>query len=153
MPNKIKPGLVEELNRKLKEDGIQKVVVGGIVFSGEKEVLLLERLPNEFKDSLVELPSGTIETGESIEDALHREVKEETGLEVLDIIKYVGYFDYLSSSGKKVRQLNFVISVNSDDVKVNPTEHVRFLRVNPNNQEFQLLNISNETKEVILNCL
>lgn len=153
MLNKIDPGLTGEINRKLEEDKIQKVVVGAIIFTGESDVLLLERLPNEFKGSLVELPSGAIETGETIEDALCREVKEETDLDVSDIGKYVGHFDYESSSGKKVRQLNFIVKVYPGEVKVNPKEHTRHLHFNPNGQEFQTLNISKQTKEAVLNSM
>lgn len=153
MPNKIEPSLAGELSRKMKENGIQKVVVGAIIFMRESEVLLLERLPNEFKGSLVELPSGSVDADESIEDALLRETKEETNLDISDIGKYVGHFDYQSSSGKKVRQLNFVVSVYPGEVKVNPAEHTRFLFVNPESQDFQTLNISEETKEAVLSSM
>jgi 8-oxo-dGTP diphosphatase len=54
--------------------------VGGIVFAGEK-VLLVER-GNPPLEGLWSLPGGLVETGERLEDAVVREVLEETGLRV-----------------------------------------------------------------------
>ncbi|MEA3322910.1 MAG: NUDIX hydrolase, partial [Patescibacteria group bacterium] len=110
---KVTTQLINKLSNKLKQDGIGKVVVGAIIFSESGQVLLLERLPSEFKGGLVELPSGNIEAEEGIIEGLGREVDEETALKVAKVIGYVGSFDYYSSSGKKVRQLNFVVTVGS----------------------------------------
>lgn len=147
--NNIDNKLLEELEVKLKEDGIQKVVAGAVVYSSEEKILLLERTPDEFKGGLVELPSGGVDQGESIIEGLVREVKEETGLDVSEINRYLDSFDYQSSSGKKARQFNFVVSVQSGEVKINPSEHSRFHLVNPTSDELQGLNISEKTREII----
>jgi len=60
---------------------------------------------------IFELPSGKIETGEALDVALIREVKEETGLDVVNLREYIGHFDYLSGAGKKSRQFNFAVDV------------------------------------------
>ena len=153
MKNNINKKLLEELSYKSRKDGIEKVVAGAVIFFKDNKILLLERLPNEFKGGLVELPSGNIEADESIINGLKREVKEETDLDVLKVEKYVGFFDYFSSSGKKVRQFNFVSSVSFGKVKINPLEHTRFFCVDPLGKEFKLLNISLETKEAIKKSL
>jgi len=152
MNSKVDQKLLKELNKKLENDGIEKVVVGAVIFLDNK-VLLLERLPDEFKGGLVELPSGTVEFKEAIVDSLKREVKEETDLDILELNRYIDFFDYLSSSGKKVRQFNFVVTVGPGKVQISQLEHSRFLLFDPLGDDFQSLNISAETKEVIQKSL
>lgn len=62
-----------------------------------------------------ELPSGKVEPGEPLGQALIREVKEETGLHVIRIDRYLGEFDYQSGSGKKSRQFNFAVNVTATE--------------------------------------
>lgn len=147
--NNINVKLLEELDNKLKKDGIRKVVVGAVVFFQDGNILLLKRIPEEFRGGTVELPSGVVESGESIIDGLIREVKEETGLEISEIKRYIGSFDYQSSSGKKTRQFNFAISVHSGNVRINSSEHSQFYIVNPAREELHALNISKKTKDII----
>jgi len=56
------------------------VAVGGVVFRGEK-VLLVRRKhpPNQDRWAI---PGGKVEFGETLRDALRREMKEETNLDV-----------------------------------------------------------------------
>ncbi|MEU9685358.1 NUDIX hydrolase [Amycolatopsis japonica] len=92
------------------EAGIQQFVVGAVICSGEA-VLLLRRPNDDFMGGIFELPSGKVAPGESLDSALLREVKEETGLDVTVIRQHLGTFDYTSGSGKASRQFNFVVDV------------------------------------------
>lgn len=113
------------LIEKAKEDGIEKLVVGGVIFNDENKCLILSRKADDFMGGIDEIPSGKLEKGERLFDALIREVKEESNLDVTQIVSYINYFDYLSGSGKKSRQYNFVVKVNNyDDIKL--TEHNEF---------------------------
>ena len=61
--------------------------VGGLVFrtsDAGREILLVERGRNPLK-GYWSLPGGLVETGETLEEALLREVREETGLRVLPV--------------------------------------------------------------------
>ena len=80
------------------------------------------RKPDDFLGGLDELPSGHLEGTETILAGMQREIKEETGMDILRIESYLDYFDYLSASGKKTRQFNFVI-IPKDCSKVVLTEH------------------------------
>lgn len=106
----IEASRLDRLSIFAKSEGVQQLVVGGIVHNDDK-VLLLQRPADDFMGGIFELPSGKVEAGETLNDALIREVKEETGFVVTDIREYIGSFDYASGSGKKCRQFNFAVTV------------------------------------------
>ena len=78
---------------------------------------MLKRTKNDFTGGLIALPSGMVEKDETILSALYREIKEETGLQILSIEKILGTFDYISQSGKKTRQINFKIHTNNTPIQ------------------------------------
>jgi 8-oxo-dGTP diphosphatase len=104
------PSLIEQLTAEAHADGIQQLVVGAVVAEVDT-VLLLHRPADDFMGGIYELPSGKVEPGEVLDQALIREVKEETGLDIESITTYLGSFDYTSGSGKKTRQFNFTVAV------------------------------------------
>ena len=108
------------LLEKGKSDGIIKNVVGGIIIKDNK-FLILRRKSDDFMGGTCELPSGNMESGEDISTALIREIKEESNLDVTSIKYFVNSFDYISCSGKKARQYNFLVEVNDNEIKL--TEH------------------------------
>ena len=110
------------LIEKGKEEGIIKNVVGAIVLNSNNEILIMSRKKDDFMGGIDELPSGNMKSGETIYEALVREVKEETNLNLKGINSYINSFDYISGSGKKARQYNFAITVESTD-NVKLTEH------------------------------
>ncbi|MCA9358096.1 NUDIX domain-containing protein [Candidatus Kaiserbacteria bacterium] len=130
------------------KDGIQKQVVGAIIKLGDK-FLLLEREQSDFMGGLVELPSGTVDDEEDLVTALAREVEEETGLTVRRVLSYVSEFDYMSGSGKKTRQFNFLVETEPGEIRLDPAEHQAFHLVSVKDEEFNTLNISDETRNAL----
>ena len=68
------------------------VGVGAVILDRDK--ILLEKRKNEPSKGKWSVPGGLVELGESVEQAVIREVKEETGLEVyeprlVDVVNYV----------------------------------------------------------------
>lgn len=114
--------LLGDLLRAADADGITKHVVGAVIPDAEGKVLLLHRAADDYLGGLWELPSGGVDEGETLIEALHREVVEETGLTVTAIGAYLGHFDYLSTSGRKTRQFNFTATTHESDT-VMLTEH------------------------------
>ena len=66
------------------------ITVDGVVLVDEEGIVLVKRLNEPFKDFWA-LPGGFVEYGETTEEAVKREVKEETGLEV-EVLKLIGVY-------------------------------------------------------------
>ena len=110
-----------------KKDGIIKNVVGGIIINQNNEFLLMTRKTDDFYGGIDELPSGNMETNETIYEALVREIKEETNLDVEKIENYINSFDYESRSGKKSREYNFSVKVrNTNNIKLSEHEYYKW---------------------------
>ena len=114
--------LYELLIKKGEQEGIVKNVVGAIILNEKNQVLIMSRKTDDFMGGIDELPSGNMEQGENIYEALVREVKEETNLDVVNVKSYIGSFDYIYGSGKKARQYNFVLDVKNIE-NIILTEH------------------------------
>lgn len=117
----ITSSLLDQLTDQAAADNVAQLVVGAVI-RRDNTVLLLRRPSDDFMGGIYELPSGKVEPGETLDAALGREVKEETGLDLTTIETYLGSFDYTSGSGKKSRQFNFAIEVAGTEPVV-PQEH------------------------------
>ncbi len=104
----------------------ERVVVGAMILRVVEyghEVLVLRRAPSEEFGGIEELPSGTVEPGETIETALRREVMEETGILMNYVSSFAFAFAYAARAGRSI-QLNYVVRHGGDDpVRINADEH------------------------------
>jgi 8-oxo-dGTP diphosphatase len=82
------------------------VGVGAIILDGNQ--ILLEKRKNAPSKGKWTVPGGLVELGESMEQAVIREVKEETGLEVYEP-RLVDVVNYISLGEKGAVQYHFVI--------------------------------------------
>lgn len=94
-------------------DGAFRLVVGAVIVR-EGRALLLKREDDDFMGGIYELPSGRVEAGETLSQALRREVEEETGLAIKEVEGFINSFDYESGSGALTRQFNFKVSLTVD---------------------------------------
>lgn len=95
--------------------------VAAAVIVHDGKALLLRRRADDFMGSLWELPSGVVHEGESLEDAITREVAEETALVVRSVGRVLGHFDYRSKRGEPTRQVNVDVAVDVGPIEL--TEH------------------------------
>ena len=92
----------------------------------DEKVLLVRRREDDFLGGIYEFPGGKVEDGEGLADALIREVREETGLRVSGIGRYLGFFDYDSEDGERRRVFNFRVEVH-EPLEIQLKEHDRFV--------------------------
>jgi 8-oxo-dGTP diphosphatase len=106
-----------------------RMAVGAVLrrrIDGDLAILVLKRVARDEYGGLEELPSGGVEPGETLREALVREVWEETGLSIKTAGPFLFDFTYPSRRGVTV-QLNFLVDVPDDlPVRVDPAEHDSF---------------------------
>ena len=111
----------DELRKQASADGITHLVTGvAVVRSGK--ILALRREPNDYPGGMFELPGGGVDAGESFGEALKREVLEEAGLVVREIVGMFPGFDYSTPKKPRVRQFNFIVMAEAAEVRLSP-EH------------------------------
>jgi 8-oxo-dGTP pyrophosphatase MutT (NUDIX family) len=77
---------------------MQKIIAaGGMVINDDGKLLMI------FRRGKWDLPKGKLDKGEKIEDCALREVREETGLKNISLVKFTGltYHQYFDSRLKK----------------------------------------------------
>ncbi len=93
--------------------------VGALIFNSENKLLLVRS--HKWRNRYV-VPGGHIELGETLLEALRRELKEETGLEVHDI-EFIGFQEFIFDDAfwKKRHFIffDYACKTHSTDVELN----------------------------------
>lgn len=112
---------------------IKKVAVAGAIIirknkRDEDELLLIRRSKTDNWSLIWEFPRGKFKKGETLKQALTREVKEETGLDV-DIIKFIDKYKYIADNGNRIStQYNYLCKLKNQSQEVKLSwEHDSFM--------------------------
>ena len=106
-----------------------QLTIKAVVFNKEGKVLLLKRADKGVKNAgKYDLPGGWLEEGESAEEVLRREIREETKLTGINIGALVRFAEFKNEEGKisKFRGLRYLVNSNEEDVELNPREHSEY---------------------------
>lgn len=128
-----------------------RAVVTALILNPQKDkFLIVKRKKSEsIHSSLWAFPGGKVEGNEILIDALKREVKEETSLEVNDDFKKLSEFEYKRPNGGVTLGICFSCIALSENVKISK-EHDDFKWVKP--EEFSkynhILGLEKEVKKV-----
>lgn len=129
---------------------VQKIVLAGAV-AYEGRILVLQRSDDDDSyPGLWELPSGKREPFEPSLDALQREVKEETGLDVEPLMP-VSLFEFAIEKEEEVRdvtQINYLVKATEKPNVRLSEEHQNHAWISP--EDVGDYNFSDETRETIM---
>jgi NAD+ diphosphatase len=89
--------------------------VTGLIFNTEGELMLVRRNVEPFYGKL-DLPGGFIDPGESVEEALVREIKEELGIVVHDFSFYGSFPNRYPFSGTIISTVDMVFTCTVADL-------------------------------------
>ena len=127
---------------------IQKIIVAGAVVK-ENKVLIIQRSKDEESyPNLWELPSGKREPLESSNDAVVREIKEETNIDV-KVIRPIYVFEFKNEKSDEIRdatQINFLVEYLGGEVKLSD-EHQNFKWISK--EELDNYEVSKEVRNII----
>jgi nucleoside triphosphatase len=123
---------------------------GALIFNPEGKIFLAKS--HKWQDKYV-IPGGHIELGEKIEDALKREIKEETALDIYDI-EFLCFQEFIFGQEfwkkRHFLLLDFTCKTNSTEVKLN-SEAQEFVWVTL--KEALQLPVEPYSKKAIKECL
>ena len=130
---------------------IKHIGAYGLVIKDNK-ILLIKKKGGPY-DGKLDLPGGTIEFDESIDDALKRELLEEVGIEILDY----NLFDVVSTNIKwiykdeLVETKHIAILYLINDYKNDIKENIEITEINDDSMGAEYFDISKLTKEQLSN--
>jgi 8-oxo-dGTP diphosphatase len=108
------------------------IEVAAAIFKTDKKVLIGKRMQGDSNGGKWEFPGGKIHEGESAENALRREIKEELGFELEGFVFFDQVqFDYPKYS---VNIQFYLVDVN-DEMEFVKNSHYEMLWINPQDSD------------------
>lgn len=124
-----------------------------IIKSDQGNFLLLKTNPKHMLIDSWYVVTGSVEENESDEEAVRREVQEETSLEIIEIrpIDLTLEYEWPKSSGKMYSEKVFFVLVKEGEVKLSQWEHLEYKWLDQKNfiKEIDWFGDKKELQEII----
>lgn len=93
----------------------RQCVVGAVVINARNQAFVQKRSANRrLLPNCWDVLGGHVEPGETIEAALRREIREESGWELSRIVRTIYELDWETEQGEKMHEFDFLVSVSGD---------------------------------------
>lgn len=101
------------------------ITVVAAIISHDNKILIARRNRNKSFGGLWEFPGGKVEIGETYQDALKREIKEELSINIINI-KYFG-----TSKNDNIKLIAYTANIKKDSIiKINEHEEIKWVLKN-----------------------
>lgn len=132
------------------------ITLKAVIMGGDGKVLLLKRSKKErFNKGKWDFPGGHIEKDETVNEALRREIQEETGLQIKigQVISITEFPKKSEQFKNEKRGIRFIAYANDDKVELNKNEHSEYVWL-PIDEAIEKLNpkdgFENEKRETLV---
>lgn len=111
----------------------QRVGVYGCILNSEHKLLILKRAAFDTSPNLWEMPGGTLELGEEIQNGIIREIKEETGLAITPLYPVTALSGISKKDfSKQIIRIAYLCFIDASNQTVQlSTEHADFIWIDP----------------------
>ena len=111
----------------MKNNIFLEVGVKAFVYTKKGTYLILHRVAPYINESVTrwDIPGGRIKPGEPTKTALRREIKEETGMDLVAIDKILAVQDIMRDTNKHTVRITFLAKCRGN-VRINLKEHKEF---------------------------
>jgi 8-oxo-dGTP diphosphatase len=114
MDRRISSHYLAELQAKAESAGKQ-CLVGAIILNEQRRAFVQKRsLTRQLWPGCWDLVGGHVEPGETLEEALRREIREETGWKLARIGPIVDVYDGKTVNGDEIYEVDFLVEIDGD---------------------------------------
>lgn len=132
---------------------VREPTAGGIVFRGNiqnnsLEILLIQDAKNRWT-----IPKGHIEDGESAKECAEREIREETGLQEMKVLNWLGKINFRYRRQQSLVLMTteiFLVQAQGDTDKLNPEEWMNGIKWFPAQEALDKIEYEDIGKIILL---
>jgi 8-oxo-dGTP diphosphatase len=105
----------------------QLVVASAFIHNAGKLLIVKRAATKSFLPGTYEIPGGKVEFGESVREALQREVREELAMEI-EVGEVFDVFEYMIDAERQGIEIDFLATMQNpnQEISLNPEDHSEY---------------------------